>query len=247
MLKEEALEIKKHLNNYEFLAFIASNGWLEKWKIWYGIRKKRENGKAGEVLKETVNAWMERLCKLTKDYDTINIWNMDETGCFFKALPEKGLAEKKSQARGGKKSKTRLTIALFVSVAGEKVIEPIVIWRSTKPRCFKKLINPKRPYDVHYYSSQKSCMTSEIMDSVLTKINRKMAAAKRKILFFMDNAPCHPENFVVSYSNIKEVFLPKNTTSRLQPLDAGIIRNFKVKYTERDFLNLSFLGLMKSL
>ena len=53
---------------------------------------------------------------------------MDETGCFFKALPEKGLAEKKSQARGGKKSKTRLTIiAFFVSAAGEKVIEPIVI------------------------------------------------------------------------------------------------------------------------
>ena len=159
MLKEEALEIKKHLNNYEFLAFIASNGWLEKWKIWYGIRKKRENGKAGEVLKETVNAWMERLWKLTKDYDTINIWNMDETGCFFKAHPEKGLAEKKSQARCGKKSNTRLTIAFFVSAAGKKVTEPIAIWR-----CFKNLINPKRPYDVHYYLSQKSWMTGAIMD-----------------------------------------------------------------------------------
>ena len=51
---------------------------------------------------------------------------MDETDCFFKALPEKGLAEK-SQARGGKKSKTRQAIAFFVSVALEKVIEPIVI------------------------------------------------------------------------------------------------------------------------
>ena len=53
-------------------------------------------------------------------------------------------------------------------------------------------------------------MTSETMDSVLTKINRKMAAAKRNFLF-MDNSPRHPEKFVVSYSNIEVVFLPKNT------------------------------------
>ena len=206
---------------------------MEKWKKSYGIREKRVNGEAGELSGETVNAWMERLWELIKDYDPVDIWNLDETSCFFKVLPEKSLAEKKSQARGGKKSKTRLTITFFVSAAGEKVIEQIVIWSSAEPRCFKNLIIPKRPYDLHYYSSQKSWMESEIMASVLTKINRKMAAAKRTILFPMDNAPCHPENFVVSYSNIKEVFLPKNTTSRLQPLDAGIIRNFKVKYRKR--------------
>ena len=99
---------------------------------------------------------MERLQKLRKDIDPVDIWNMDETGCFFKALPEKGLAEKKSQARGGKKSKTRLTIAFFVSASREKVIEPIVIWISGKLRCFKNLFNPKRLYDVHYFSSQKN-------------------------------------------------------------------------------------------
>ena len=90
---------------------------------------------------------------------------------FFKALLERGLAEKQNQARGGKKSKTRLTIAFLASAAREKVIQPIVIWRKAKPRCFKNLISPKRPCDVRYYSSRKSAMTSEIMDSALTKIN----------------------------------------------------------------------------
>ena len=90
MLKEEALEIKKkHLNADKFLTFEASNGWLEKWKISYGFREKRVNGEAGEISGETVNAWMERLWELTKDYDPVNISKMDKTGYFFKALPEK--------------------------------------------------------------------------------------------------------------------------------------------------------------
>ena len=209
MLKEKSFEIKRHLNNDEFLTFTTSNGWLERWKMSYSIREKRVNGEAGEVSRETVNASMERLWELTKDYDPVDIWNMGETGCFFKALPEKGLAEKKSQIRGGKISKTWLIISFFVNAAEEEVIEPIFIWRSAKLRCFKNLINPKRPYNVHYYSSQKSWMANEIIDSVLTKINRKMAAAKRNILLLVDNAPCHPENLVVSYSNLKVFFYLK--------------------------------------
>ena len=41
------------------------------------------------------------------------------------------------------------------------------------------------------------------------------------------NATCHPEDMSDKLSHIKVVFPPKNTTSRLQPLDA---ENFKCHY-----------------
>ena len=92
---------------------------------------------------------------------------MDETCCFFKALPEKDLAEKESHTRGGKKSKTKLTIAFFVNAAGEKAIEPLAVWRSKKPRCFKNIKSLSRLHGIYYYSNPKAWMTTEIMTSVM--------------------------------------------------------------------------------
>ena len=46
-------------------------------------------------------------------------------------------------------------------------------------------------------------------------------------MLFLDNCSAHPD---VVCSNIKLSFLPPNTTSRLQPCDAGIIQNVKVHY-----------------
>ena len=73
-------------------------------------------------------------------------------------------------------------------------------------------------------------MDSTIMESILAKINRRLSGNGRNILLFIDNAGCHPSDLRCKFSNIKICFLPANTTSKLQPLDLGIIQNFKVHY-----------------
>ena len=44
----------------------------------------------------------------------------------------------------------------------------------------------------------------------------------------MDNVGFHPEDIRDSFSSIKIILLPANSTSMLQPLDLGIIKNFMV-------------------
>ena len=63
-----------------------------------------------------------------------------------------------------------------------------------------------------------------IIFDVLAKTNQKLAL-KRDVVLFMNNVSSHPPQ--LSKGSIKEIFLPKNTTSRLQPLDAGIVKNLK--------------------
>ena len=76
-------------------------------------------------------------------------------------------------------------------------------------------------------------MQVEIMEKVLGTLNHQMSRQGRKVILFLDNATVHPTSLIGMYSSIKIVFLPKNTTSRLQPLDAGIIQSFKTKYQKK--------------
>ena len=75
---------------------------------------------------------------------------------------------------------------------------------------------------------------------ILTKLNYRLSQNSRYIILMLDNAGCHPWSLKEKFSNIKMLFLPPNTTSQLQPLDLGIIQNFKVHY--RNFLLRYVLG-----
>ena len=229
MLQEEARLIAEKM---EIKGFSASNGWLQSFNKQHNLHKMNTAGEDGDVNEKVLESWNERAREITREYKPEDVWNMDETGCFWKGLPDTSMNEKGTRCRGGKQAKQRNTWAFFVNAAGEKE-DPIVIGRYAKPRCFASLTNNKRPYGCWYYSNNKAWMTTEVMKEVLEKLNAKLKRKGRKILLLMDNAPCHPHNLADTFSNITIKFLPKNTTSMTQPLDAGIIANWKVKYKKK--------------
>ena len=176
---------------------------------------------------------MEGIQELIDKYLSENIWNMDKSGCFLKVLPVNRIVEKGKEAKGGQKFKQRFTIAFFVNAAGEKTDEAVVIWKSKKPRCFKHLSDKSQPAHIHYFSNSKSWMTSDVIQAVPTRFNRKLLLEQIKVVLILDNITCRLKSIINSFVHIKIIFLPKNTTSRLQPPDVGIIQNFKVKYKKR--------------
>lgn len=229
LLVEEAKLIAESLGEGNFK---GTNGWLQKWKRRHNITEMSIAGEEGDVSAETVESWQERVKEITRGYTPQDVWNQDETGSFWKALPEKSLSERGKRCRGGKNSMQRVTIAFFVNAAGGKE-SPVLIGKSKKPRCFSKLKDASRPCGAHYFSNDKAWMRTEIMIDILTKLNTRMKREGRNILMFLDNAPCHPPKLKGMFSNIRVEFLPKNTTSRTQPLDAGIIKTWKVYYRRK--------------
>lgn len=184
-----------------------------------------EEGDEGDVNEEVVNSWEEQARELVDDYQPEDVWNFDETGLIWQALPEKRLNEKTKTCRGGKKSKYRNTWAFFANAAGGKE-EPIVIAKTANPLCFKALKNKRKHVNCFYFSNAKAWTRAEIITQILNRLNDRLKRENRNVILFMDNAPCLPRD--LEFSNIKIAWLPCNTTSRTQPLDAGIIKVWKV-------------------
>ena len=65
-------------------------------------------------------------------YPLEDIFNADETGLFFRMLPNQTLAT--SVRKGTKKDKERITLLLTANAAGTEKLKPIVIGKSAQPR-----------------------------------------------------------------------------------------------------------------
>ena len=203
--------------------FKFSNGWLARFKKRHGIALHKMEGEAASADVAVVTEARRELQEMLEGWDPDLVYNMDETGLFFRMEPNATLATR--AVKGKKKSKERLTVALCANATGTHKIKPLVIGKSKKPRCFGAF-DPS--VYVTYTNNRKAWMTGAVFKDWLDDFNRQMRLKKRKALLLLDNASSHGKEWSLSNTTVK--FLPPNTTAHLQPMDAGIIRTFKAYY-----------------
>ncbi|XP_049308636.1 tigger transposable element-derived protein 6-like [Bactrocera dorsalis] len=91
--------------------FEPTAGWMWRWQRRENIKFKKIQGEAADAdTTAAENYRNEVLNTLIKDYEPGDIFNADESGLFYKALPSGTLCKGGDKAVGGKAQKARLTL-----------------------------------------------------------------------------------------------------------------------------------------
>lgn len=223
LLMAKAKELSRDLGHEDFS---ATSGWLNRWKVRHQILYKRAHGEKNSADIQGAQEWLTNtLPSLLESFSPSDIYNADETGLYYRATPDGRLCYSYEKISGSKKSMDRLTVLCCANMSGCDKLRLLVIGKSKNPRCFKGIDMKKLP--VNYKANKNAWMTSAIFEEWLQTWNKIMRLSGRSILLLVDNCSAHPK---VNLSNIRLEFLPPNTTSIIQPMDQGIIRNLKGFY-----------------
>ena len=209
-----------------------SYGWLGKFKKRFNIRSFTRHCKdafadtSAEVLMR-----MEEIKAIVSQYNSDDVLNMNETSLFYKLEPNRTLATKRLS--GKKKQKERIIVALTANATGTICLPPLIINQFLKPQAFtSRHIHYPENLGIKWTTNKKAWMTTDIFEQFILDFERRMLLAqKEKVILLLDNFSGHQVPNVGSRLRVTQlVFLPPNTTSRFQPMDASIIASFKAQY-----------------
>lgn len=230
---------QKARNFYENITgksdFLASSGWLDKFRQRHGIRFLKV---CGERLSSNVDAvlpFKQEFMKIVKEMDLHEdqIYNADESAIFWRALPTGTLVSQDEKSAPGRKiPKDRLTFMPCCNASGTHKLPLLILGKSKNPRVFKNASLP-----VIYNGSKKGWMTRQLfsdwfrknfipdVSDFLENINRP-----KKALLLIDNAPSHLVTEEMHDPNFRILLMPPNCTAIMQPMDQNLIQNVKVFY-----------------
>jgi len=149
-------------------------------------KKKDADFQAAEDYLKNFIAW--------SNYAPNDVYNADETGLYYRALPDSTFDFKGNTVNGCKKQMQRLTILLVCNMTGTDKRRPLIIGKSKNPRCFRGV----KTLPVDYYANSNAWMTSLIFTEFLRKWDREI-----KIPSPVCKNWCYRSHIDFSFSNLK--------------------------------------------
>ncbi|XP_066471494.1 tigger transposable element-derived protein 1-like isoform X2 [Tiliqua scincoides] len=234
-------DVKGKFDNPD-VKFMASNGWFNRFKMRSNFHSVKVSGEAGTDHK-AAEMYPDVLKKIIEEggYTAQQIFNVDETGLFWKKMPECIYISKEGKTmQGFTVAKDRLMLLLGSNAAGDNRLKPLLVYHSETPRALKHISKATLP--VYYHANRKAWITEAIFEDwfancFIPEVENycQEKGIPFKILLTLDNAPGHPSHLDDFHPNVKVMFLPPNTASLLQPMDQGVIANFKAYYVRTTF------------
>ena len=97
MIQAKAISFVQTIGKSEFK---ASNRWLSRFKFRFDINCAKICGKSGSVNQMDVDEWLRKLPSIVSGDEHCNIFSMDDSGIFYRALPDKTLRVKGEECKG---------------------------------------------------------------------------------------------------------------------------------------------------
>ncbi|KAB0384998.1 hypothetical protein FD755_006915 [Muntiacus reevesi] len=175
------------------------------------------------------------------EYTPQQVFNVDETGLYWKRMPERTFLSVEERAEPGfKSSKDRLMLLLGGNAAGDFKLKPLLVYHSENPKALKGYSKPNLP--VIWRSSRKAWATRSIFHEWFTyffcpAIEKYCAQNNltNKALLILDKAPCHPVNLSDLSDNVRVEYLHDSTADSIQPMGQGVASAFRAHYLRRTF------------
>lgn len=213
-------------------AFTASHGWVQAFVKRNGLQSEALLGEAGCVNAGAVEAGMQVVRDACESYDIKNIFNVGETGLFYKLLPKRAYlasSGNRKTARGTKdmKAKDRLSAYVCTNATGSAKVPLAIIGKSETPRCFRH----KQP-PVKYFQQANAWPDGVTLLNWWNDVFLPYARCHthEPVLLIMDGGGSAHSELVDGRGQVTVVTYPANFPSKKQPMDKGVIAETKVRY-----------------
>jgi hypothetical protein len=241
LLRFKAAEFWQKLPEYNGKPIpIWSNGWLTRFKKRSGLKELRRHGEAGSAqIDDNTEKIMQEIRDEGKNYNADDIYNFDETGYYWKMKPDRSLTT--FTTSGKKKEKARITVGLTCNATGTDKLPLWFIGTAARPNCFRSAnLFGLEAIGAFWRYNKTAWMNHHIMKEYLLWLDMQMRVKGKRALLLMDNFSAHEvavEQLMEAQqlTNTKIMWLPPNATSHHQPLDQGIIENWKTN-TRKQFV-----------